>query len=88
MGFMPRKKRSTDEVAAILKAHAEGMRTAEVCKNFEISEAAFYRLLNTSRGLPSEPSRDKAQKKIEKLENALRARDREIALLKAALKKS
>lgn len=85
---MPRKKRSEEEVKAILKAHSDGMPVKEIQKTFAISDAAFYRLLNVSKGLPPEPTRKQQENKIAKLEKALRDREFEIALLKRALKKS
>ncbi|MBO9665577.1 MAG: transposase [Bdellovibrio sp.] len=85
---MPYKKRSQEEVDAILKELETGSSRWEVCQKYDLSESSLTRIINVSRGLEAEPSKRKAESKIKKLEDTLKERDREIALLKAALKKS
>ena len=86
MAFMSRKVRSKDEIENILRAFTKGMKPAEIFEKYEISEPAFYRLLRVSRG--ETPEASPRASKVEKLEQKIEERDREIALLKAALKKS
>ena len=86
MGFMPRKKRSLEEIEEILRAFAQGSSIFDISVKYDISQPAFYRILKFSRG--QSPNGDKRKSKIEKLESELRMREKEIRLLKAALKKS
>lgn len=85
---MSRKVREKDEVEAILRAFANGSSILEINEKFKISESAFYRLLRVSRGLDAQPAKTRVRSKVEKLEKKLKEREREIALLKAVLKKS
>lgn len=86
LGFMPRKKRTQEEIKAILKDFESGVLIPEICKKHSISQTSFYRILTASRGVT--PSSQKTGNKVKKLEKQLREREKEIALLKAALKKS
>jgi AraC-like DNA-binding protein len=88
MEFVSRKKRSTEEVDEILKEFSECRSVSEVSLKFGISESAFYRLLKVSRGEAPCSSKKAQQTKLKKLEKLLLERDKEIALLKSALKKS
>ncbi len=88
MGFMPMKKRTKEEVEEMLIAHAQGATMPEISQRFSISEGSFCRILRVNRGLPADSTGKKTKKKVERLERQLKERDREIELLKAALKKS
>ncbi len=83
VSFMPRKKRSEEEIKEILKAQANGVPISEICKQFDMSQTAYYRLIHASQGAMPK----KAESKIKKLEKKLKEREREIALLKEILKK-
>lgn len=85
---MPRKKRSLEEVEDILRSFANGLSISDISKKYQISEASFYRILRVSRGEPADASQRKRVATIEKLEKTLREREKEISLLRAALKKS
>lgn len=82
------KKRSAEEVEEILRAFANGMSIPAIAKKYTISQSAFYRLLKVSRGEHPDRSKYRETSKIAKLEKALAEREKEISLLKAALKKS
>ena len=86
MAFMSRKVRSPEEIKAILKAFEGGMSQPEISKKFALSEAGFYRILRVSRG--ETPEASPRNSRVEQLEKKLKQRDLEIALLKAALKKT
>lgn len=88
MEFMSLKKRSKEEIDEILKAASEGKSVSEICKKFQISEGSYYRILNMSRGLRIEKTQNRQTRRIAKLESQLKEREKEIALLKSALKKS
>jgi hypothetical protein len=88
VGFMPRKNRSPEEVAEILRAFASGEPLAVILKKFAISESAYYRIIRVSRGRPADNSKRKQESKIARLEKQLQERNKEIALLKSVLKKS
>jgi len=82
------KKRTAEEIKKINQASLDEVPVAEICKRFEISESSLYRILGAVRGNRLPPKKKPSQKKIESLEKKLREREREIALLKAILKKS
>jgi transposase-like protein len=82
------KKRTDEEIKAISKASLDGVPVAEICQRFEISESSLYRILGAVRANKPPPKKVPSIKKIESLEKKLREREREIALLKAILKKS
>ena len=39
---MKRKKHTEEQIIAILKEHEAGMKTADLCRKYGISEASFY----------------------------------------------
>jgi putative transposase len=39
---MKRKKHTEEQIIAILKEHEAGMKTADLCRKYGISEAGFY----------------------------------------------
>lgn len=84
--FVSLKKRSKEEVEAILREYAGGAGILELAKKYEMSETTFYRILGLSRG--AVPKDKKRESRIKKLEKTLAQRDKEISLLKAVLKKS
>lgn len=84
---MSYKKRTEEEVQIMLKEFAQGVSIPEISKKYSISHSSFYRLLWDSRGVDMS-TRKTSHSKIKKLEKTLQERDKEIALLKAALKKS
>ncbi|PIU00604.1 MAG: hypothetical protein COT74_04440 [Bdellovibrionales bacterium CG10_big_fil_rev_8_21_14_0_10_45_34] len=88
MGFVSLKKRSKEEIEGILRAFAQGRSLIEISRDFQVSEGAFYRILRDSRGAPVYPGERQRRAKINRLEKKLKERDREIALLRSALKKS
>jgi hypothetical protein len=84
---MSYKKRNKEEVEAILRDYAAGKPMREICEAHLISEAGFYRLLSDSKGV--DPIKKKSsESRVKKLEKIIEQRDKEIALMKAALKKS
>lgn len=85
---MSRKARSEDEIKAIIKDYESEATILEISKKYKISETAFYRLLNAHRGVDIYADRKKQEVENRKLKKQLAERDTEIALLKAALKKS
>ncbi|MNL69487.1 hypothetical protein D3C87_1943560 [compost metagenome] len=85
---MPLKKRPTEEVEAMLKDYSAGLTQLEICEKYSISQSAFVRIVRVSRGLEPDASKRKTENKVKKLEKTLKERDREIALLKAILKKN
>lgn len=88
MGFVARKKRSPEEVEEILRAFAQGASMYDISVKYDITQPSFYRILRASRGDPPNGIRAKQKTKIERLEAELRMREKEIRLLKEALKKS
>jgi transposase len=86
--FSSMKKRSKEEVETILREFAQGMSLVEICKKYDMSDSAFYRLLAASKGLDPNAYRKKSESKIAKLEKALEKREKEIRLLKMVLKKT
>ncbi len=83
------KKRSGKEVNEIAKAAADGKSIPEICAEFGLSETSLYRILGFSRtGQIPQPKEKPSHQKIERLEKKLLEREREISLLRAALKKS
>ena len=82
------KKRSRSEIDKILEAFQKGVPLIEISKKYEITEASIYRLLSASKGVDPYAYKKKSENKIAKLERALAEREKEIALLKSALKKS
>jgi len=85
---MSRKPRDKKEVDKIIKSHKSGESLNKILKDHGMSVSAFYRLLRVSRGEVPDPSKLKEAKRLARLEGALKQRDKEIALLKAALKKN
>lgn len=88
MGYMPHKPRPKEETLGILNDYDQGMSAKDICRKYDISESTFFRMLRVSRGFPANATRRKIENKVQKLEKTLKEREREIALLKAALKKS
>jgi len=88
MGFMSRKQRSKEEISEILKAYAGGSSVFEIRDRFGISLSAFHRLLRASRGMEPDTTKANQKAKVARLERELAAREKEIRLLKEALKKS
>ncbi len=86
MGFMSYKKRSKEEVEAILHDYKLRMPIAEICAKHTISGTAFNRLVKDSKGFQIE--KRKPSSKVQHLEKIIAQRDLEIKLMKAALKKS
>lgn len=82
------KARSKEEVEAILKDMRDGMRVAEVCQKHGISETSLYRVLALKTGSASKGYEKRQESRIARLERELAERDKEIRLMKAALKKS
>jgi len=78
------KRRSKEEIKAILEDVGKGLSKHEISKKYGIGDKAIYHIMSEAYGEPK-PKRD--QNKIRKLEKELREREEEIALLKAALKK-
>lgn len=85
---MSKKNRTPEEVVEILSEFEKGSSIYEVSERFGISQAAFYRLLKVSRGEPADAKKFKEKSQLRKLEGKLKEREKEIALLRAALKKS
>lgn len=85
---MPYKRRSKEELNAIFKALDDRVPQKEIQREYDISDGSIARLMRVHRGLAPDASRKKIEDKVQKLENKLKERDREIALLKAALKKN
>ena len=81
------KPRSKEEVEAILRDVRGEMRMHEVCEKYGISETALYRLLALSTGTPSK-GYQRQESRVARLEKQLAERDKEIRLMRAALKKS
>lgn len=88
MDFVSRKARSEEEVKAIIKDYESGLSLYEISKKHAISEDALYRLVNAYRGVDIYHGRKKQESENRKLKKQLAEREKEIALLKAALKKS
>jgi len=88
VGFVSRKVRTAEEIQIILRAFANGSSIPEISEKFGISESSFYRILRVSRGEEAYASPRKDAKRIETLEKKLKERDREIALMREALKKN
>jgi len=40
---MPRQRHTEEEIIAILKRHEAGAKAAELCREFNISDATFYK---------------------------------------------
>lgn len=85
---MSYRKRTNEEMEVILREFASGMALHDISKKYGISEAGFYRLLLASKGIEPNPGVEQRRNRIKKLEKDLEARDKEIRLLKAILKKS
>ena len=86
---MPYKARSKEEIENIVKDFESGQSAYDVSKKYKISETSLYQLLNSYHGVTRASDKRKShQTKIKKLEKSLAEKDKEIALLKAALKKS
>lgn len=85
---MPHKPMSKDEIEKILQDYSQGVSIRDICEKYDISQNTFFRMLRVSRGFPADATRRKIENKVQKLEKTLKEREREIALLKAALKKS
>ena len=88
VGYMSKKNRPKEEAEEIVKALENGTDPREIRDRYGISLSAIYRLLRDSRGLEPNPSAKKQTIKIKKLEKTLQEKDKEIALLRQALKKS
>jgi transposase len=88
MDFVSRKARSEEEIKAIIKDYESELSAYEISEKYKISESALYRLVNVHRGVDIYPERKKHESENRKLKRQLLEREREIALLKAALKKS
>ncbi len=88
VGFISMKKRSSEEIESILRDFSNGSSVSEICSKYALSEGLFYRIIRMSRGVTDVSYQKKRESKINKLEKKLNEREREIALLKAALKKS
>ncbi|MGZ3770766.1 MAG: hypothetical protein ACXVCR_11570 [Bdellovibrio sp.] len=83
---MPYKRRSKEEIENILKDYAADISEFEICSKYSLSGSGFRRILAASRG--ENPHSRKVESKISRLEKKLKEQEKEIALLKAALKKS
>lgn len=88
MGYMPHKPRPKEEIVGVLSDYEQGLSVKDICQKYEISQTTFFRMLRVSRGFPADATRRKIENKVQKLEKTLKEREREIVLLKAALKKS
>lgn len=86
---MSYKKRTQEEVEAIVKEVEDGHSNADICNKYGVSETALYRILLKHRGLgfadQQRSSSDK--KKVNRLEKKIKEQEQEIKLLRAALKK-
>jgi len=87
MGFRDMRKRTKEEVESVLKDVTAKLSNYEICKKHGLSQTTLYKIIQVGQGIDVKATR-KQDSKISKLERAIRERDREIALLKAALKKS
>lgn len=85
---MSYKKRTKEEMENILREFASGVSLPDIAKKYGISQTSFYRLVLASRGLNPNAGVEQRRNRIKKLEKDLDARDKEIRLLKAILKKS
>ena len=85
---MSYKKRTKKEMENILREFASGVSLPDIAKKYGISQTGFYRLVLASRGLNPNAGVEQRRNRIKKLEKDLDARDKEIRLLKAILKKS
>lgn len=85
---MPSKTRSQEEVDQILKDVSEQIPFIEICRKYDLSESVLRTIIRTQRGGPADTYQLKRQRKTEKLEKLLQQREKEIELLKRALKKS
>jgi len=86
--FVPRKPRTKEEIEAIVCDAEAGVSALEIAQKYDISETALYTLLRAYRGMPPKDYRKEEEKKSKKLEKKLAEKEREIVLLKAALKKN
>lgn len=86
--YVSYRKRTKDEVAALLKDYNNGMPIHELTRVHNVTEPSFYRILRASKGLDHNSTHTKQMSRIKKLEKDLAAREKEIRLLRAALKKS
>lgn len=84
--FVPYKRRSKEEIEDILKDHKEGIAVFEICSKYSLSGSGFRRILAASLG--ENPNSKKSPNKVSRLEKKLKEQEKEIALLKAALKKN
>lgn len=85
---MPYKKRSEEEIQNIIKDYEGGNTLYEISKKYEISDDSIYALIKSRRGIDPFATKRKQQSKIKKLQKQIDEKDKEIALLRAALKKS
>ncbi len=86
MRIVSLKKRSEEEIAAIIEAFKAGSSMHSISGQFQVSEDTIYRIVQKHFGTFTDRSALK-QGKVARLEKQLAEREKEIALLKAALKK-
>ena len=86
---MSYKKRTQEEIENLVKDSEAGLSTAEICKKYELSETALYRILLKHRGLDFADQKRSSvdKKKVNRLEKKIKDQELEIKLLRAALKK-
>jgi len=80
------KKRSEEEINKIISDFEGGESVHTIAVRHEVSESQIYRILQKHYGRYKDPN-EKRDNKIKKLEKQLAEREKEIALLRAALKK-
>ncbi|RYZ89244.1 MAG: hypothetical protein EOP06_09610 [Proteobacteria bacterium] len=83
---MSLKKRSAEEIENIIQDFASESSLHDISVKYSISEDAIYRLLQKHHG-SFVPQSSAKKKKITSLEKKVAEQEKEIALLKAALKK-
>jgi Mor family transcriptional regulator len=80
------KKRSQKEIAQIVSEYQKGLTQADLAEKYQVSEDSIYRILKSASGTEDARAKKRSDQ-VKKLEKKLKARDEEIKLLKAALKK-
>lgn len=83
---MSLKKRTKEEIEAIVKDFGDDLSLHEIATKYSISEDAIYRIIQKHHGSYVD-RKGEAKSKVKRLEKELAEREKEIAILKAALKK-
>ena len=90
MEVLAYKKRTQEEIQGILDDVTSGVSKYQICKKYDLSETALYRILSLIAGKPPSDylkSIKKNKDKIKKKKKIIQEQSKQIEFLRNALKK-